>query len=52
MKIKKIDLLLWAFGIVYLVASFFPLIKETFKKPVYTSYKEEDWVEEPLMIEE
>lgn len=52
MKIKKIDLLLWVFGIVYLVASFFPLIKEIFKKPVYTSYKEEDWVEEPLMIEE
>lgn len=52
MKIKKIDLLLWVFGIVYLLASFFPLIKETFKKPVYTSYKEEDWVEEPLMIEE
>ena len=51
MKIKKIDLLLWVFGIVYLVASFFPLIKDSFKKTVYTPYKEEDWIEEPLMTE-
>jgi hypothetical protein len=50
MKIKKIDLTLWVLGIVYLIASLIPLIKEIIKKPVHTSYKKEDWIEEPLMI--